>query len=238
MRKVSARWVPRLLTPLLKRTRLAMSRANVALIEADHDMFSERFVTMDETWVHHYTPECKRMSMQWKHKGSLTPIKAKVVPSAGKIMMSVFWDAEGLLLVDFLMKGKTINAEYYSNLLVKLRANIKKLRPGKLAKKVIFHQDNASSHKARKTMATLASCGFELMDHPRYSPDLAPSDFYLFPQLKKTLMGRRFSSDDDVIKAVNGFFTQRNATFWKEGILNLYTRLNKCVALKGDYVEK
>lgn len=238
MSKVSARWVPRLLTDQMKDARLTMSRHNLSIFEADPDGFLKRFVTMDETWVHHHTPECKKMSMQWKHASSPTPTKAKVLKSAGKVMLSVFWDSEGVLLVDFLKKGNTINAKYYSNLLIKLRAKIKELRPGKLSKTVMFHQDNAPAHTARDTMSTIAECGFEIMDHPPYSPDLAPSDYYLFPQLKKKLMGRRFRCDDDVIRATTEFFGAQNKEFYKTGILKLYERWNKCVNLMGGYVEK
>ena len=67
MSKVSARWVPRLLTPDQKLTRLVMSEANLARFAADPDRFVERFLTQDKCWVHHFEPETKRQSMQWKH---------------------------------------------------------------------------------------------------------------------------------------------------------------------------
>ena len=109
MKKLSARWVPRLLTVDQKHARRTLSRANLSLLEADPDNFLQRFVTMDETWVHHFTPESKQQSKQWKHPGSPPPKKAKAVPSAGKVMASVFWDADGILMVDYLQKGQTIN---------------------------------------------------------------------------------------------------------------------------------
>lgn len=238
MTKVSARWVPRLLTPDQKRTRLDMSRENLELFEADPDGFIERFLTMDECWVHHFEPETKKQSMQWKHTFSPPPKKAKVVSSAGKVMASVFWDAKGVVFVDYLEKGQTINGEYYSNLLRQLREAIKKKRPGKLTKGVLYHQDNAPPHKSVVAMATVRDCGFELVPHPPYSPDLAPSDFHLFPNLKKQLAGKHFDSDDDVISAVTDFFDDQEETFYKTGIQALQHRWQKCVDRKGDYVEK
>ena len=68
MRKLSARWVPRLLTVDQKHTRRTLSRTNLNLFEEDPANFLKRFVTMDETWVHHFTPETKQ-SKQWKHPG-------------------------------------------------------------------------------------------------------------------------------------------------------------------------
>lgn len=73
MSKVSARWVPRLLTPDQKLTRLSLSQANLAIFEADQDGFLDRFVTQDVCWVHHFEPETRRQSMQWKHPGSPSP---------------------------------------------------------------------------------------------------------------------------------------------------------------------
>lgn len=139
MRKLSARWVPRLLTVDQKHTRRTLSRANLNLFEEDPANFLQRFVTMDETWVHHFTPEAKQQSKQWKHPGSPPPKKAKTVPSAGKVMASVFWDADGILLIDYLQKGQTINGTYYASLLTQLRENIKLKRRGKLTKGVLFH---------------------------------------------------------------------------------------------------
>ncbi|KAK3103285.1 hypothetical protein FSP39_018190 [Pinctada imbricata] len=94
MRKLSVRWVPRLLTVDQKHTRRTSSRANLNLFETDPVNFLQRFVTMVETWVHHFTPEAKQQSKRWKHPSSTRPKKAKTVPSAGKVMASVFWDAE------------------------------------------------------------------------------------------------------------------------------------------------
>ncbi|XP_076054483.1 protein GVQW3-like [Oratosquilla oratoria] len=79
--KVSARWMPQLLTSDQKHTMLIMSQANLALFETDPVSFLERFFTQDEFWVHYIEPETKRQSFQWKHPSSPTPKKAKVVSS-------------------------------------------------------------------------------------------------------------------------------------------------------------
>ena len=77
--KVSAQWVPWLLTPDQKLTTLVMSKANLVRFEADPDHFVEHFLTQDECWIHHFQPETKRQSMQWKHSTSAASKKAKVV---------------------------------------------------------------------------------------------------------------------------------------------------------------
>ena len=72
---------------------------------------------------------------------------------------------------------------------------------GKVIKGVLFLHDNAPAHRALATQKKLAYLGFHCFDHPPYSPDLAPSDYHLFPELKKTLKGRHFSSHEKVIAA-------------------------------------
>jgi len=114
-----------------------------------------------------------------------------------------FWDQDGILLINYLPKGQTINAEYYSSLLVQLKDILKEKRRGKVTKGVLFLHDNAPAYRALAAQKKLAYLGFQCPDHPPYSPDLAPSDYHLFPGLKKKqLIGRHFSSDAEVIAAV------------------------------------
>src|ERR1700759_5411150 len=96
--KVCARWVPRMLTPEIKGVRLQTSRDNLELYRADPVKFHRRYVTMDETWAHPFDPETKQQSMQWKHPPSPLVVKFRKTASAGKVMASVFWDSEGILM--------------------------------------------------------------------------------------------------------------------------------------------
>ena len=77
--------------------------------------------TRDETWVPHFNPDSKAESRQWKHPASPPHGKCRVVRSAGKGMVTLFWDADGVLLVDFLEKRRTINNEYCASILEQLQ---------------------------------------------------------------------------------------------------------------------
>ena len=82
-------------------------------------------------------------------------------------------------------------------------------------------------------MTAATECGFEILPHPPYSPDMAPSDFSLFPKLKFYLCGTQYGSNEGIIEAVNeNLGDQENAYF--EGIKKLEQRWAKCIALKGD----
>ena len=59
-------------------------------------------------------------------------------------------------------------------------------------------QDNAPQHRAGVAMATIEECGLQLLEHPLYSPDLAPSDIFPFPEMKRQLKGRRFEDRDNI----------------------------------------
>ncbi|KAL1454589.1 hypothetical protein WDU94_010809 [Cyamophila willieti] len=238
MQKLCARWVPRLLTPDQKRQRKDISSTCLTLFNKNPVDFCRRFVTCDETWIHHYTPETKEQSKQWTSKDEPAPKKAKAVLSAGKVMATVFWDARGVIFVDYLEKGQTINSAYYVTLLDTLNEKLKEKRPHLAKKKVLFHQDNAPVHTSTTSMAKLHELRWELLPHPPYSPDLAPCDYHLFPNLKKWLGGKKFASNTDLIEAVNGYFEGLDQSSYAAGINRLEHRWTKCIELKGDYVEK
>jgi histone-lysine N-methyltransferase SETMAR len=136
-----ARWVPCLLTADKKRTRMKISGQCLERFNKNNTDFMRRLINLDENWIHHYTPESKQQSKQWTEAGCSVPKKTSSVPSAGKVMVSVFWDAEGILFVDYLEKGKTITGEYYSNLLTRLDKKNHKKRPG-LQTKVFWQWEN------------------------------------------------------------------------------------------------
>ena len=192
MSKVCARWVPRLLTDEMKQNRLATSIENLRMIKEDYELFLSRIITGDETWLHHYDPESKQESMQWKHPSSPTPLKCKVQSSAGKIMATIFWDCDGILLIDYMPHKVTITGVYYAELLRKLRKAVKEKRRGKLSRIPLLLHDNAPAHRSHVGAAAVRECGFEELKHPASSPDLAPSDYHLFPDLKKHLRGQRY----------------------------------------------
>jgi len=156
--------------------------------------------------------------MEWRHSGTPCPKKFRVQKSAGKVLASIFWDQDGILLIDYLPKGQTINAEYYSSLLVQLKDVWKEKRRGKVTKGVLFLHDNAPAHRALANQKKLVYLGFQCLDHPPYSPDLAQSDYHLFPGLKKQLKVRHFSSDAEVIAAAETWFDGQPSEFFFEWV--------------------
>ena len=73
--------------------------------EDEGDSFLDRIITGDEAWCHYYEPESKRQSMEWRHVNSPSKKMFKALPSAGKVMCTVFWTTKGVTLLDFLEPG-------------------------------------------------------------------------------------------------------------------------------------
>ena len=91
-------------------------------------------------------------------------------------------------------------------------------------KGVILQHDNARPHCPRRTLEKINSLGWEVLPHPPYSPDIAPSDFHLFRSLQHFLSGIFFSNLDDIQNAISGYFAQKPADFYRLGIENLHSR--------------
>jgi [histone H3]-lysine36 N-dimethyltransferase SETMAR len=146
-------------------------------------------------------------------------------------LASVLRDARDIIYFDY--QGQTINSEYDMVLLERLNDEIKKQNVSIWRKRMLFHQDNALCHKSIKTTAKLHKLGYELLLHPPYSPDLAPSDFFLFADLKRMLAGQKFSINQEVNIETETFFEAMSKSYHKNGIENLY----RCVALERNYIE-
>ena len=153
-------------------------------------------------------------------------------------MAMVFWDSKGIILIDYKPAGTSITGEYYVNVIKQLRVAIKEKRREKLAAGVLLLHDNAPVHKSRVAQADIRECKFEQLNHPPYSPDLAPNDYYLFRNLKSHLRGTRFRDDYKLKAATEAWFEDQIDDFYFKGIDCLKEKWTKCIEEKGDYIEK
>ena len=129
MNKVHTKWVPRILSSDMRQTRIDCSKELLQLCESNPSFF-DRLVTGDECWVHFYDPESPHEAREWKRSGSPVRHRPRPLRSGGKLLMTVFWDRQGIILTDFLSRGRTMNGEYYGSLIEKLREAIKERRRG------------------------------------------------------------------------------------------------------------
>ena len=169
------------------------------------------------------------------------------VPKSHEIQKSTFsWknygdcvlDIEGVILVDFMPKGTTINSDVYIDTLRKLKARLRRVRPHLDMSKVLLQHDNARPHTSLKIREVIASFGWTTVTHPPYSPDLAPSDYHLFGPLKEGVTGQHFTSDQEVKNAVRNWLKMQPAGFYKIGIVSLVHQWTVGIEKRGDYIEK
>ena len=136
-------------------------------------------------------------------------------------MSTFFWDWEGVIHIYFLQERRMINAGYYSNIsLGKVNAKIwpKRKIGGNL---ISFLQDNARPHTYRKTMETTRKLKWDLLPHPPYSPDIIPSNFFLFGRTKSDLEGVWFKDNNAVISYVQQWIHTQPKNIWERGIKQL-----------------
>ncbi|GFV93594.1 mariner Mos1 transposase [Trichonephila clavipes] len=148
------------------------------------------------------------------------------------------WDKQGVLLIGFLECGASINSEWFCQTLCNLRRAVQNKRRGKLTSKILFLHDNARPHTANYTQELFNSFKWEVFSHPPFSPDLAPSDFHLFPRMKNWLATQRFDDDKELRVRVTEWLRSQAEEFYDKGISKRIYRYDKCLNLFGDYVEK
>ena len=221
-----------------RQQRVESSQELLEVYNANPEDFHTRLVTGDETWLHHWDPDTKKESMQWKHPGSPPPKKFRTQPSASKVMATVFWDSKGIILIDYKPAGTSITGEYYANVIKQLRVAIKKKTKGKASCWCPFFCMIMPLCTSRVAQAAIRECKFEQLNHPPYSPDLAPSDYYLFRNLKSHLRGTRFRDDDELKATTEAWFEDQIDDFYFKGIDCLKEKWAKCIEVKGNYIEK
>lgn len=237
MHRVCQRFIPHALTEEQQE-----QRANLAqdLIEkADEDpTFLEKIVTGDETWCFLYDPQGKRQSSEWKSPSSPRGCKTRLDRSKGKVMLIVFYDHMGIIHYEFIPEGCNVNKVLYVEILRRLRDAVRRKRPERWARNDwILLDDNARPHRALTVKEYLTKHDITVMEHPPYSPDLAPCDFDLFPIMKRDLKGKRFSSAEEVKAAATEALRRVPKEFFKKSFENLYYRWQACVTAEGKYFE-
>ena len=156
-----------------------------------------------------------------------------------KVMLSVWWDMKGIIYYELLEKGQTINADRYSQQLIRFNQAIEEKRPfgGKGRRKVILLHDNARPHVAISTRKTIEDLSWEVLPHPAYSPDLAPSDYHLFRSTEHFLRDKSFENEQHIKKELDLFFESQLVAFYQRGIRMLPDRWEKVIINKGNYFD-
>lgn len=235
MRKKSNRWVPHFLSDKNKKKRLDFAIQMLNQFDTGKWRLDE-ILTGDECFIYHRKMDKKQDSATWKRRGEPADPKVKRDRFEAKTMVSVFFRSTGYVLVHAIDKATTIDHNYYIENCLSPAFNVicnQRKRSGLRGMKLLH--DNARPHIHSNTRNFVSSSGIIEIDHPPYSPDLAPCDFWLFDYIKKHL--------DDEIDAesiesvITGILKKIPRNEYIKTFCKYKERLEYCILAEGDYFE-
>jgi histone-lysine N-methyltransferase SETMAR len=139
----------------------------------------------------------------WIPDGEEVLTRPRRMIASPKRMLAVFWSPLGFSLVEIIPKGIRFDSQYfYSNILSAIVQNQPSETSEDRRRRIMVHFDNATPHTTKRTIDELMANRLTRRPHPVFSPDLAPSDFYLFGKLKMTLMDAAFTDGDELLQNV------------------------------------
>lgn len=225
-------WVPHVLSVQTIMQRVSI--ASTLLTRHKRELFLNRIVTGDEKWVLYVNV---RRGGQWLGSGQQAIPTPKPNIHQKKIMLSIWWDMNGVVHWELLEPNLTITSDLYCAQMNRLSEALKKSRPSLVNRKgVILHHDNARPHVAKNTMQKLNELGWEILPHPPYSPDMAPTDYHLFRSLTNHLSNKEFKNQDEVKSSIAGFISGKTRDFFDSGIKKLVNRWQIIIETEGQYI--
>jgi len=231
LKKFNFRWVPHQLSEAQKLKRVECSRELLRVLQ---DTPHRNIVTGDESWFNFDIP----IKSAWAERREDLPCLPQLEIGTKKSLVSIFWSPEGLHSLLILPHGTTYNAAYFCDTVVpNLRSEICTQRRRRTLRGIVIHMDNARPHNAKISVEALESIKAKRVEHPPYSPDLAPSDFFLFGVLKEKLSGSSFSSSEDLISKIRGKFAQLDKEMLHRVYFNWIERLEWVVENSGEYYQ-
>ena len=222
-------WVPHQLTPQNLRDR---AEACTILLSISRRLdWLDNVITGDETWCLYCNHTRKH---QWIDVSSEPEPEPKPGLHKKKVMVSVWWSVHGIELFELLPNNITVTSALYAAQLDRLNAALQRRRPQQ--NKVYILHDNARPHVAKMTRNKLIELGWEQLPHPPYSPDIAPSDYWLFRSLKHYIKEKKFDDRKSLESDLKRFFASQPASFYRDGIHSLAQRWREVVEYDGQYI--
>jgi len=153
-------------------------------------------------------------------------------------VMLVFFDCQGVIHYEFVLRGQTVNKEFYVAVLKRLREAERRKRPQLWTNQSwVLHHEHAPAHSSFLVRNCVAKNETTVVPQPPYPPDLAPADFFLFPKLKSTLKRRRFKTFDEIQKNSTKELLAIPKEAFQKAFQSWQKRWERCVASLGNYFE-
>ena len=185
LRKICARCVPHLLTDEQKQSRVRLESQVIEKYDKCDPRCLEEIVTDDETWIYHFQPNSNAKNKVWVSSEGDRPVTARRYKTSNRILYAIFFDSKGPVLQIPVLKGSSVTVKFYrESVLTQFVDFYQNRRPRTSVRGIKLLHDNVLAHKSATVQEYLKESGLDVLDHPPYSPDLSPCDFWLFPRLK------------------------------------------------------
>jgi [histone H3]-lysine36 N-dimethyltransferase SETMAR len=235
LRKLTARWVPNFLTDWQKSERVRICKENLVKFRDGTWRLCD-VVTGDESWFYHKQIGRKISNAAWVAEGEAPPTVVRRSRYAAKTLFCIFFKTTGPVLVHRIDRGDNVNNDYYIHrCLTPLIQNVLAERPKSGTHAVKLHHDNARPHVHKNVYNFLKSNGITVIQQPPNSPDLAPSDFWLFDRIKLHLEDQDSSESMECAVTKIVFFIDKAE--YRKTFEKWLERMELCIEHEGNYFE-
>ena len=232
LKKRYSRWVPKFLTQSQKAERVKLSKMMLQKLTKLTSNQRQCVVTCGESWFFAtYYHDSK-----WCEEGEDPPLIPKRLLNDEKVMFFAAFSINGIILLKPLPTNTSFTSAYMcTNILEELTVNAQNIMKNRCRHHLILHFDNAKPHTAKRTLQKIEELQWEKLDHPPYSPDISPCDFFLFGYVKTKLPQYNCSSIYELTKAIDDICSKITSTMW-ENVFNAWiNRLNHVFDSGGEY---
>ena len=237
-RKICTRWVPHLLTDEQRQSRVRLASQVIEKYDKCDPRRLEEIVTGDETWIYRFQPDSKAKNKVWVSSEGDRPVIACRCKTSNRMLYAIFFDSKGPVLQIPVPKGSSVNGKFYrESVRIQLVDFYQKRRPHTCVHGIKLFHDNAPAHKSTTVQEYLKESGLDVSNHPPYSTDLSPCDFWLFPRLKEMLAGHRFESRCGIGSGIYQCLQHIPIEDYRAAFRKWVDRCKMCVEADGAYFE-
>ena len=235
LRKIASRYVPHTLSQKNRQDRVRMCKENLAKFKSGTWRLCD-VLTGDESWFYWRQIGRKQANRSWVAEGQSPRTIARLGRFKPKTMVCIFFRTIGVELITYMERHKTIDHQSYIDYCLKpLVSTLKHQRKACGTKNLKFHHDNARPHIHQAVITYLNEQNFTIMNHPAYSPDLAPSDFWLFDYIKQRLDDH--PSAISLVRQITGIVESIPKEEYMKTFEKWIERMECCIKNQGDYFE-
>jgi hypothetical protein len=227
------RWVHHLLTSELKQKRIEVSQALLTILPFEEETSFQRIITGDESWFYlDYSSD-----HIWSGAGDDIPQRISRSIQSEKFLLTVLWSTRGPLVVKWMERGQCFNSAYFCGVVInELVKKLKTMRYFPRKNWYHLHLDNARPHVSQMASRYITDNGFVKMPHPPYSPDIAPSDFYLFGNIKTKLAKCHGTTREELFRNVQAILSSIPDSELFNVFKEWMRRLQQVIDSGGEYI--